>query len=85
MAEQNQPDRSSIDWGWLITMALVIGVAPAIGRDVSAELRETWGRWPAMFVGVTVAGVVALLVLAVSAIVRHSRRQRSNGERPKSP
>lgn len=82
MVDSKKPVRPPIDWGWLITLALVVGVAPAIGRDVTTELRESWGRWPAIVAGTAVAGLVALGVLAVAAIVRRFRHPHGDAEPP---
>ena len=51
VTDANPPGRPPLNWLWLVTLALVVGVAPAVGRDVTADLRESWGRWPAILAG----------------------------------
>jgi len=80
MAEVNHPGRPPVSWRWVIPLALIVGVAPAVGRDVTAELRESWGRWPAMLAGAGVAALVALAVYAVAALINRPRPPRPDAE-----
>lgn len=73
MANSGGVDRPPADWRWLVVIALVIGVAPAVGRTVTAELREPWGWWPAMLAGTAVAALIALVVLGAAWLVTRPR------------
>lgn len=82
MAETNPGGRPPINWRWLIPLALAVGVAPAVGRDVTAELRESWGRWPAMLAGAAVAALVALAIYGVAWLVNRPRPDADPGAAP---
>lgn len=80
MAGVNHPNQPPINWRWLIPMALMVGVAPAVGRDVTAELRESWGRWLAMLAGAGVAVLVAMAIHAVATLINRPRPTRPDAE-----
>jgi len=73
MAESNKPERPPLDWRRILPLALAVGVGPAIGRDVSAGLRESWGYWPAFLAGIAAAAISALAVYGVVWLVAHRR------------
>ena len=65
-----------VDWRRLIPLALAVGVGPAVGRDVTAALREPWGYWPATLTGVLTTGLVALAVYGVAWLIARPHRSR---------
>jgi Na+/proline symporter len=74
VTDANPPGRPPLNWLWLVTLVLVVGVAPAVGRDVTADLRESWGRWPAILAGAGVAALVAIVFLGIAAAISRARR-----------
>jgi hypothetical protein len=75
MTDANPPGRPPVNWPWLLTIALIVGVAPAVGRDVTAELRETWGWWPSVLAGAGAAALVALVIFAIAVAIGRARRR----------
>ena len=75
--EPSKSGRPPIDWRRLIPLALAVGVGPAVGRDVTAALREPWGYWPATVTGVLTAGLVALAVYGVAWLIGRPRGPRN--------
>jgi hypothetical protein len=69
MVEPNSAGTPPITWRRLIPLAFAVGVGPAIGRDITAEMRESWGYWPAMLAGIFAAGLIAIAVYGVAWLV----------------